>query len=613
MPRMLGLNRWDVEHARHECRLQFEEARRAPRAQSLPRRPARRRRAASREKHRGPLRRPLGKQSDKILGIERRPVADVVGRHPHGGKLVSPGTGTAPRAIQKSEIQSTDCRMSCPLDDALRIVVRTSCQAPQTGSAGLLPSRPNSVTSHLNVAADSFAPWRRVCVVSPIRLVSANVAPCYSGGRPPRRAPSPCRSPGAIPTAASRSGDRRGLILPWSVRGWAELVSGGCHAPDTAAPACIPIYRHAPRAGTGTPRVLPQARALELAANRPRRRSSGTTWRTKSSETPPGGMVFGARLRRVRRLRRDRPGRAERPRPPLRRATHRDLSPRCTASCDRRTAAPATSCMPLRHDRRVKRYRRAAESSRPTFTAQTISAPAARTLGAASESATEDDDMSVTHSLDGSSLPVQSGAAAQTGQAARRRVNSVDLLRGLVMVLMALDHTRDFFAAGSMNPRDFAEPARVPDTLGHAFLCADLHSARRRVGPSPWRPRPQHAGDQPVPADARPVAHPDRAHAGALRLAVQLRSQGRRIPGDLGDRRIDGGAGRAGPSAALGHRRRRARRDPRPQSPRRHSRRAFRHAGWVWAGPGASCTNPRCSARGSWRPIRSTRCCRGWG
>jgi uncharacterized membrane protein len=97
--------------------------------------------------------------------------------------------------------------------------------------------------------------------------------------------------------------------------------------------------------------------------------------------------------------------------------------------------------------------------------------------------------MSLTRSIDGS-LPVQSGTLAQAEQAARDRIKSVDVVRGLIMVLMALDHTRDFFGAGGMNPRDVGEPALfltrwvthfcAPTFILLAGVSAHLHGARGR-------------------------------------------------------------------------------------------------------------------------------------
>src|SRR6476661_8861437 len=72
----------------------------------------------------------------------------------------------------------------------------------------------------------------------------------------------------------------------------------------------------------------------------------------------------------------------------------------------------------------------------------------------------------------------------------RPRLNAVDLLRGLVMALMALDHTRDFFSGGGWNPRDVTDPALfltrwithfcAPTFIFLAGLAAYLYGARGR-------------------------------------------------------------------------------------------------------------------------------------
>jgi uncharacterized membrane protein len=83
--------------------------------------------------------------------------------------------------------------------------------------------------------------------------------------------------------------------------------------------------------------------------------------------------------------------------------------------------------------------------------------------------------------------------AVSSATRVRPRLASVDLLRGIVMVLMALDHTRDFFGPSGMNPRDVADPAMfltrwithycAPIFIFLVGVSAWLYGARgRRVG-----------------------------------------------------------------------------------------------------------------------------------
>src|SRR5262245_33182150 len=54
--------------------------------------------------------------------------------------------------------------------------------------------------------------------------------------------------------------------------------------------------------------------------------------------------------------------------------------------------------------------------------------------------------------------------AAPVEVAARARLAAIDILRGLVMVLMALDHVRDYFTNVRFNPLDLSH------TSGELFL-----------------------------------------------------------------------------------------------------------------------------------------------
>jgi hypothetical protein len=86
-----------------------------------------------------------------------------------------------------------------------------------------------------------------------------------------------------------------------------------------------------------------------------------------------------------------------------------------------------------------------------------------------------------------------------------RRIQSVDALRGAIMMLMAIDHIRDYMARSAQQflPTDLTRttPAIFAYPLDHAFLRAGFHAHSR--------PRRIFLDDPQAPLETRAVPAAD--------------------------------------------------------------------------------------------------------
>ncbi|MEO6238112.1 MAG: heparan-alpha-glucosaminide N-acetyltransferase domain-containing protein [Vicinamibacterales bacterium] len=73
-----------------------------------------------------------------------------------------------------------------------------------------------------------------------------------------------------------------------------------------------------------------------------------------------------------------------------------------------------------------------------------------------------------------STREMDAGAAAATGSG-RARLESIDVVRGVIMIIMALDHTRDFFGIPGQNPTNLANAsAALFLTRWITYFCAPV-------------------------------------------------------------------------------------------------------------------------------------------
>jgi hypothetical protein len=90
------------------------------------------------------------------------------------------------------------------------------------------------------------------------------------------------------------------------------------------------------------------------------------------------------------------------------------------------------------------------------------------------------------------------------------RISEIDLLRGLVSVLMALDHVRDYMLGGAgmvgvgsnlLDPTTTTPALYITRWITH--LCADIRFSRWRFGLSRFA-KVKTTPDLAIPFDARP-------------------------------------------------------------------------------------------------------------